>query len=273
MSEPVLNSMRFVAHDVGGVVFLTAAGFPARHAFTTRLGGVSAGACASLNLGENRGDDPDCVRENYRRLGIATGIDTSRMVFSRQVHEHTVRVATEADRRTLYTPMDYTADGLVTNLRGLPLIIFTADCVPVLLCDPEAGVIGAVHCGWRSTVQDILGEAVGKMRGLGARPARIRAAIGPAIGACCFETGPEVPAAVAELLGAGADAFVSPRPGVPGKFLVDLKGANARRLAQLGLAPDHIAVSGACTMCEHETYWSHRYTHGVRGTQASLIVL
>jgi YfiH family protein len=268
----IMNSA-FVQHNVGGVVFLTAANLPVRHAFTTRLGGASTGAFQSLNLGENRGDDPDCVRENYRRLGAATGIDTSHMVFSRQVHEHTVRIAAETDRRALYTPIDYTADGLVTNLRGLPLIIFTADCVPVLLCDPVNGVIGAVHCGWRSTVRDILGEAVGEMCTLGANPAEIRAAIGPAIGACCFETGPEVPEAISTLLGGGTAGLVSPRPGVPGKFLVDLRGANARRLTQLDLMPEHIAVSGECTMCSHEKYWSHRHTKGVRGTQAALIVL
>lgn len=263
----------FSEHNQNGVVFLTADGIPARHAFTTRHGGVSSGAFQSLNLGENRGDDPACVRENYRRLGLATGIDTSHMVFSRQVHESTVRVASESDRRALYEPIDYTADGLVTNQRGLPLVIFTADCVPVLLCDPVHGVIGAVHCGWRSTVQDILGEAVRQMRALGARTENLRAAIGPAIGACCFETGPEVPAAVTRLLGGDSDGLITKRQGAPEKFLVDLRGANARRLTQLGAAPENIAISQVCTMCSHEKFWSHRHTKGERGTQAALIVL
>jgi YfiH family protein len=265
--------MSFTERNADGVVYLTAGNINARHGFTTRHGGVSSGIFESLNLGENRGDDPELVRENFRRLGRALGINTEAMAFSWQVHGKEVRIVTEKDRRSLFQPIAYEADGLVTNVRGLPIIIFTADCVPVLLHDPEAGVAGAVHCGWRSSVMDILGTAVEKMASLGARPENIRAAMGPAIGKCCFETGPEVPEAVEKYLNGDTEGLYWPRPGVQGKFMVDLKGANRRRLIQLGLRPENISVSEECTVCRADKYWSHRATKGRRGSQAAVICL
>ena len=263
----------FTQHKTGELVYLTGDTIPLRHAFTTRLGGVSEGSLASLNLGEHRGDREENVRENYRRLTAALGLSDQRLVFTRQVHGAAVKTVTAADIHTLFTPVPYEADGIVTAERGLVLTCFTADCVPVLLADPQAGVAGAVHCGWRSSVADILGRAVAAMAALGAQPARIRAAIGPASGACCFETGPEVPEAVLAWLGRDGEAFIAPIADKPGKFLVDLKAANARRLTQLGLPAGQIAVSEACTRCNHETFWSHRYTRGDRGSQAAVIAL
>lgn len=254
-----------------GVVTMTAPTIGARHAFTTRFGGVSAGHLASLNLGENRGDDPDAVRENYRRLGEAVGFDAGRMAFTKQVHGNTVRTVTEADARELFTPFRYEADGIVTDVPGLALICYTADCVPVLLCDGKNGVVGAVHCGWRSSVADILGVAVEKMRGLGAEAEHICAAIGPAIGYCCFEVGPEVVAAAEKYVG-DLDGLVRQSAEKAWKYYLDLRGANARRLAQLGLKEEHIAVSDECTVCLHDKYWSHRYTKGARGAQGAVIV-
>ncbi len=263
----------FLEKKSGELVYLASDQLGAPHAFTTRLGGVSRGHLASLNLGENRGDDPDAVRENYARLGAALGFDYRSAVFTRQVHGARVRIVTGADRHTLFEAVPYEADGIVTNEPGLPLVCFTADCVPVLLCDAGAGVAGAIHCGWRSSVQDILGAAVGAMMELGAQPARIHAAIGPAISACCFETGPEVPAAVDAWLGAAGRNYYRPKTDTPGKFLVDLKGANACRLEQLGLEKAHIDISDACTMCQPEKFWSHRATKGLRGSQAGVIFL
>lgn len=243
------------------------------HAFTTRFGGVSTGIYASLNLGENRGDMPERVRENYRRLGSALGIEYEKLVFSSQVHTDKVQIVTEADARELFTRIFYEADALVTNKTGVPLIIFIADCVPTLLEDRESGVIAAVHCGWRSSVMDILGKTLGKMQSLGAAPEKIHAAIGPAIGACCFETGPEIPGAVDEWLDADGKDFYTPEEGVPGKFMVDLKGANRQRLIQLGVTPERIDVSDECTLCKCVKYWSHRATKGERGSQAAVITL
>ncbi len=265
--------MAFVEHEHNGLVYLTSTLLPVPHGFTTRLGGVSRGSLRSLNLGENRGDAPENVRENYRRLGEALGFAPETLVFPRQVHGTAVVEATAEKRHRLFTPVPYEADGLVTAAPEQPVLCFTADCVPVLLCDPVHRVVAAVHCGWRSSVGDILGNAVEKMCALGAEPEQIRAAIGPAIGSCCFETGPEVPEAVRRWLGTAGEAFFRARPEKAGKFLVDLRGANAKRLEQLGLPREQIDVSAECTMCQPEKYWSHRVTKGDRGNQAAVIFL
>lgn len=264
--------MSFIENNFSGVVYMTSPILPARHAFTTRLGGVSTGIFESLDLSTSRGDEPEHVRENYRRLGEAAGIDMSRCAFTHQVHGHEVRIVTSADAHTLYTDVPYEADGLVTNERGLALICFTADCVPVLLCDEQAGVIGAVHCGWRSSVEDILGVAVGKMRSLGAQVKNIRAAVGPSIGPCCFEVGHEVAEAAEALLG-GYFGLWTPVPGRYDKYLLDLRGVNRRRLMQLGVREENISVSDECTKCSCQKYWSHRATNGRRGSQGAVIVL
>jgi len=265
--------MAFIENNSNGLIYMSSDKIGARHAFTTRYGGVSTGGFYSLNLGSNRGDDPEAVRENYRRVCALMGAGIDDCAVTKQVHGTEVRVAEEADVHRFGTDVPYEADGLVTAVPGLALACFTADCVPVLLCDDVHGVIGAVHCGWRSSVGDILGNAVEKMCALGASTEHICAAVGPAIGKCCFEVGGEVIEAVDRWLGGDGAAFYRPEPGVPGKFLLDLQGANACRLRQLGLRSDKIAISDECTMCAHDKYWSHRYTKGRRGTQGALIVL
>lgn len=266
--------MNFAEHTApNGVVYLTAPTIARRHAFTTRIGGVSTGDQAGLNLSVNKDPVFAHVAENYRRLGEATGIDTGHMARTKQVHGAVVRTVTGADAHVLGTPVPYEADGLVTNEPGLALICYTADCVPVLLCDDRSGVIAAVHCGWRSSVADILGVALDAMCALGALPATTAAAIGPAISRCCFEVGGEVVEAVDAYLGGDSAGLYAPAEGREGKYFLDLKAANARRLAQLGVPADAIAVSDDCTFCLPDKYWSHRYTHGRRGNQGAVIVL
>lgn len=263
--------MSFSETNEHGCVYMTSSLITARHMFTTRVGGVSSGVYDSWNFGENRGDDPDCVRENYRRAGELFGCGADDFVVTRQVHGIEVLTAEEKDRHCVGTQVPYDADGLVTKEKGLPLLIYIADCVPVLLHDPEAQVIGAVHCGWKSSVADILGVAVGKMESLGARAENIRAAIGASIGKCCFECDDDVPQAVEKYLGGDTAGLLEKREN--GKTHVDLRGANRRRLIQLGLLPEHIDTSCECTMCSAEKYWSHRATNGVRGSMAAIIEL
>lgn len=243
------------------------------HGFTTRTGGVSGGIFSSLNLGTNRGDDPALVRENYRRLCGALGVDCGKLVFSSQVHGDTVRCVTSADLgKGLDRPVDYDADGLITDIPGAVLTVFGADCLTVLLCDPVRRVIAAVHAGWRGTALGIVERAVEQMTDrCGSRPADILAAVGPGIGACCFETDEDVPNAMTAALGAAALPFLS--GGAGGKFHVDLKGLTALRLERAGLSPDHVDLSADCTFCRPDRYWSHRYTGGARGSQAALIAL
>ena len=237
----------FTEKTIDSMVYLVSDRIGVRHGFTTRYGGVSTGIYSSLNVGENRGDDPDCVRENYARVGKILGVGPDDFATTRQIHEATVRVVDDGDRRKVFDPVPYDADGLVTNVKGLPMMIYIADCIPVLLSDERHGVIGAVHCGWRSSVADILKNAVDAMCRLGADPEWIGAAIGPGIGWDHFEVGPEVVDAASRYLGGEISDLV--RKNENGKDMLDLKRVNARRLVQLGLREDHIDISQDCTMC------------------------
>ena len=261
----------FIQEENRGLIYMRSSVLPARHAFTTRFGGVSKGPFESLNLGSNRGDDPAAVRENYRRVAALMGADIDGCAVTKQVHGNEVRIVTGEDRHVCMSRVPYEADGIVTAEPGLPLFCFTADCVPVLLLDAENRVAGAIHCGWRSSVADILKIALEKMERLGARRKQIRAALGPAIGRCCFETDDDVPRAVSRYLEGDTEGLFEQRPD--GKTLVDLRLANKRRLLQLGLREEFIDLSEECTFCSHEKYWSHRYTKGNRGSQAACIVL
>ncbi|MDE7219335.1 MAG: peptidoglycan editing factor PgeF [Oscillospiraceae bacterium] len=245
-----------------------------RHGFSTRLGGVSEGHFASLNF-RGGGPEPDGrenVLENYRRFCGALGADVRDLVQSKQVHEDTVRHVTAADRgKGLFVSTDFTADALVTGEPGLSLMVFSADCIILLLHDPATRSIGAVHAGWRGTALDLPAKAVREMgRLFGARPEDIRVAIGAGIGPCCFETHNDVPDAMRAAFGDGAEAYIRPRGE---KWTVDLKAVNAWRLREAGVQEEHIDICPTCTACHTELYWSHRVTGDKRGVQGALIGL
>lgn len=269
--------MNLLEQNQEGVVYLAADGFTAAggvcHGFSTRLGGVSEGIWSSMNLGVSRGDEPARVRENYRRFYAAVGFQGDHMVMSRQVHGDRVRMITSADaKHDLFESITEEADGLMTDVPGVMLTVFTADCIPVLLYDPERRVIAAVHAGWRGTAAGIVTRTVEKMKTIyGCQPEQILAAIGPGIGQCHFETYEDVPNAMTESMGASVFPFIKTRPA--GKFNIDLKGINADRLERAGLWKSHIAVSEECTACNPEKYWSHRIHGGDRGSQAAMISL
>lgn len=244
---------------------------PVRHAFTTRYGGVSRDYLSSLNLISGHGDEPENIRENFRRIASLMGAGQDDCAVTNQVHGNIVRQVDVRDRHVCMNNVPYEADGIVTATPNLPLFCFTADCVPVLLCDAVHGVIGAVHCGWRSSVGDILCNAISEMKKLGAECETVCAAIGPSIGKCCFETDDDVPEAVSSWLRGDTDGLFKKRED--GKTMVDLRAANARRLMHLGLRPEQIDISDECTFCSHDKYWSHRYSGGRRGGQAACIVL
>lgn len=243
-----------------------------RHAFTTKSGGVSTGSCESLNLGFSRGDDPEKVRENYRILCAALGMDYGRVTRTEQVHRAEVSVVTEdLVGMGLHQPATWESDAIVTNLPDTPLAGFYADCVVTLLHDPVSGSIGVCHSGWRGTAAGILGKTVDTMvRELGARRESMVAVIGPSIRQCCFETDADVPEAMEKGMGAGVRRFIEPRGA---KWFIDLQGINANLLRQAGLRPENIVDSGLCTCCRCDEFWSHRVTHGVRGVHAGVISL
>lgn len=248
------------------------------HGFSTRTGGVSSGFFESLNLGIKRGDEIENVKENWSRFLESADIHQKEFVCGNQIHSNLVHVASREDLREAYAPGHvYEVDGYVTNERNVPLVVFNADCIPVLLEDYEAKIVSAVHCGWRSTVADIEKNAIDKMLELGASTANIHVAIGPAIEKCCFEVGPEVVDAASKLL--GLDAYksyaVKSRTGEDGieRYKLDLKGVLEARLIQLGIKKENIERVGGCTMCNPKMYFSHRYTGGKRGSLAGVIML
>lgn len=261
----------FLEHNENGLVYMSSTLIPARHAFTTRFGGVSTGYLSSLNLISGHGDEPENIRENFRRVAALLGAGVDECAVTKQVHGTAVRLVDERDRHVCLSTVPYEADGVATATKGLPLFCFTADCVPVLLCEKDGKAAAAVHCGWRSSVGDILGEALRQLGALGVKPGDLCAAIGPAIGRCCFETDDDVPEAVTAWLGGDTEGLFVRRSD--GKTLVDLRAANARRLRQLGVPAERIDISEECTFCSHEKYWSHRYTKGQRGGQCAAIVL
>ena len=248
---------------------MTAEEISVPHCFTTRHGGVSEGYLSSLNLGIHRGDEPENVRKNYEILGEALGFDIENLVFTRQTHTNIVRVVDGSNRgEGLFREVEPECDALVTNTPGVVLAAFTADCTPILLHDPVTGAVGAVHAGWRGTAASIAGKAVAAMaREFGSRPSDIRAAIGPNIGVCCFETGADVPEAMAEAFGEEASPFIFPKGD---KYYVNLKEINALVLRRAGVR--QIEISTDCTVCQSHRFWSHRVTHGDRGSQGAIIV-
>ncbi len=254
----IANNLSFSAENIA-----------APHGFTTRLGGVSEGYLSSLNIGMQRGDSPENVAENYRRLGEAIGFSPERLVLANQVHADTVRVVTEKDCLGSLSHRDFPeCDGLVTNTPGVALTVFTADCTPILLHDPVTGAVGAVHAGWRGTALGIVKKAVDTMvSAFGCCPSDICAAIGPNIGVCCFETDGDVPEAMVSALGKEVKPFIQARGD---KFHVDLKQINALWLRRSGIT--NIEISEHCTACAPHLFWSHRLTKGVRGSQGAIIL-
>ncbi len=238
------------------------------HGFTTRLGGVSQGPVGSLNLSLHRQDPEENVRENHHILARALGYELENLVLSHQAHTDIIRVVTKQDALGLDHHLQSVCDGLITRDSGTALCIFTADCTPILLWDPITGAVGAVHAGWRGTASNIAGKAVLAMaQAFGCEPRNLRAAIGPNIGACCFEAGPEVPQAMTEAFGPQANAFILPKGE---KFFLDLKKLNALALEEAGVT--HITLSGDCTLCQSQRYFSHRGQGQSRGSQGAMIV-
>ena len=260
--------MGIVTRKHGTLEYLVAQNISVPHGFTTRFGGVSTGHLESLNIGMHRGDRAENVAKNYEILGSALGFDPKKVVLAHQIHENTVRVVTDSDCGGLDHHAYPECDGLVTSTPGVALVVFTADCTPVLLHDPVTGAVGAVHAGWRGTALDICGKAVETMiSAFGCDPGHIRAAIGPNIGFCCFETGEEVPSAMLETFGDAVRPWIRPQND---KYYVNLKEINRHALLRAGVR--EIDVSESCTVCESRRFWSHRVTKGQRGSQGAVIL-
>ena len=260
--------MSVITKKQGTLEYLTAEGITASHCFTTRHGGVSTGSQSSLNLAIGRGDSMENVEKNLCILGDALGFDPNKLVMTMQIHSDIVRVVTDADCNGLCHRNYPQCDGLVTNTPGIALMIFTADCTPLLFHDPVTGAVGAAHAGWRGTAQAIGARVVEAMvKNFGSRPEDIRAAIGPNVGFCHFETDADVPNAMLEAFGGEVNEYIEKKGE---KYFLDLKAINALSIRRAGV--EHIEISDACTMCEPDRFWSHRVTKGDRGSQGAIIV-
>ena len=268
-SAPTQKIMAVITKKSGEIEYLVAEGIQTPHCFTTRLGGVSTGIFDSLNLNFSRGDDPANVVENYRRIGAVLGFTPEDVVNARQIHSDiVVRVGKENRGKLAVAGASPECDALITNEPGMALFASTADCTPILLWDSATGAVGAVHAGWRGTASAIGAKAVAAMtREFGSKPEDVRAAIGPNIGFCHFETDADVPQAMLEAFGEEVRPFIRQQND---KFYVNLKEINALVLRRAGVA--HVEISDCCTMCQPERFWSHRVTRGQRGAQGGIIV-
>jgi YfiH family protein len=225
-------------------------------AVTARSGGVSSGPYATLNLSLSVGDDPGCVLANRRRLAAGFGASLEDFVFARQVHGAGVRVVGAADRGSGAFGLDDAiagVDALVTGTPGVVLAILTADCVPIALHDPVAGVLACVHAGWRGTVAWVSAAALAAMQALGSHPSDVIAGIGPAIAASRYQVGLDVHQAVTQAFGPAAASFIRPdarpnshpdsapdAPDAPDRWLLDLWAANRHALVEAGVPAPQI---------------------------------
>ena len=265
--------MSFTEHNVNGLIYdtsdvITAAGSGAVHAFTTRHGGVSPAPYDSLNFADNKGDTSENLLENYRLLGEAVGFDASRAVGCRQIHSDLVRIVSEEDAgKILWDDRPYDADGLITNVPNLPLFAYGTDCCVITLYDPTSRSIGAVHAGWRGTASGIaLKAAVSMMSCYGADPYTLRAAIGPSIGKCCFETDSDVADAFFALLDPAMDERIEKRGD---KYHIDLKAINRLWLLRAGIDPSRVDVQSMRRVHRENDLLARRHGEELRGCAAA----
>lgn len=246
-----------------------------KHGFSTRKGGVSTGIFSSMNLNFKRGDDPDAVMENYRRMAAALNMRVEDMVLSDQTHTTNVRVITEEDRgKGILKPQDYSdVDGMITNVPGIVLVTSYADCVPLYFVDPVRKAIGLSHSGWKGTVGHIGQKTVWKMHEVyGSEPKDIVAAIGPSICQSCYEVSDDVAEAFRANFTADEVADILLDKG-NGKYQLDLWKANWYVLTDAGILPEHLSVTDLCTACHPDLLWSHRKTNGQRGGLSAFLSL
>lgn len=244
-----------------------------RHLFSTRMGGCSEGIFSSMNLSFTRGDDPECVLENYRRIAQILGCQVQDFVCSDQTHTTNIRRVTGEDRgKGVIRPKDYTdVDGLVTDEEGIVLSTFYADCVPLYFVDPVHRAIGLSHSGWRGTAAKIGKVTVEKMNEeYGTDPKDIYSAIGPSICQKCYEVSEDV---ILEFQKSFEKKYWDSLFYIKenGKYQLNLWEANMLIMLEAGIKEEHISMPGICTCCNPEFLFSHRASHGKRGNLGAFL--
>ncbi len=244
------------------VQYVSYPNIPIPHGTSTRVGGLSTGAYASLNIGQSTQDAPYYVHENRLRLGMAVGVPPLSILD--MVHGVKIVQVSEVPKSLRV------GDGCMTDVLGQPLMITTADCVPLIIYDGVHRAVSIVHAGWRGTVARIAQYALQAMeRAYGTQPCDVQIAVGPSIGPCCFEVGEDV-----------AEQFGQAFPGQEllhfaskDKYLVNLWRANVLALLEAGVAAEHICVSAMCSACHRELFYSYRRDRRVTGRLATLAML
>ena len=246
-----------------------------KQGFSTKMGGVSEGKYATMNFTYTRGDNPEHVTENYRRMAKALSVDVEKMVLSYQTHATNVRLVTEADAgKGIFKEREYKdVDGLITNVPGITLVTFYADCVPLYFLDPVHKAIGLSHSGWRGTVNRMGEETVNRMgEAFHSRAEDIIACIGPSICKNCYEVGVEV---IQEFQKGFHEKYWEEiyTPKENGKYWLDLWKANEIILLEAGIRKENLGITDICTHCNSDYLFSHRTTGNERGNLAAFLSL
>ena len=239
------------------------------HGFTTRMGGVSEGYCSTMNISTTRGDDPKAIEENQRRLARALGVRVEDFTYTHQTHTTNVAVVREEDRGKRFME----TDGMVTDVPGICLVTFYADCVPLYFVDPVHRAIGLSHSGWRGTVKRMGQVTLERMKeAYGTKPEDVFAAIGPSICQDCYEVSGDV----IEEFRKNFSEFVWSQlfyEKENGKYQLNLWRANQIVLTEAGVEAQNIAVTNLCTHCNPENLFSHRRTGVKRGNLSALLAI
>lgn len=269
--------MGFKINEKGSLVYLTIPDFSriglVKHCFTTRRGGVSEGQYSSLNTSPFK---TDFLVNVYKNLGIvcsSIGIDYRKLIMAKQIHGDNVKVVDNENKgKVLSNNNDIKGfDAMITNKPGIPLITFYADCVPIYILDPMNRAIGLIHSGWRSTVLHIGAKTLSKMKDLyGTKPEECLAAIGPSIEKDCFEVGEDTAEAFRKSFKHCSNIIFSKGNG---KYNIDLWECNKEMLIDEGVKPQNITISGLCTKCNEELFFSHRRDEGKTGSLSAIMEL
>lgn len=246
-----------------------------KHGFSTRLGGVSEGYFGTMNLSFTRGDEAPRVRENINRMTKAIGVKPEDLVFSKQTHTTNVRIVTGEDRgKGVVKPLDFEdVDGMITDVPGICLATFYADCVPLFFVDPVHRAIGLSHSGWRGTVGKIGRITIENMTQVyGSNPRDIIAAVGPSICQDCYEVSEDV---IEEVRANYSRSYWEQLfyQKENGRYQLDLWKANEIVLEEAGILREHMAVTNLCTCCNSELLYSHRASAGKRGNLGAFLAL
>lgn len=266
----IRNGIPFVAFSL----FRRAGGVTA--AVASRRGGVSKAPFDTLNMSFSTGDDPAAVRENRKRFLSLLHIPAESIISCHQVHGTHIEIVGRADCGRGAKEADTAipaCDGLMTQEKNVPLTMNFADCTPLLFYDPVHHAAGVAHGGWRGTAGDIGGKMVQLFHETyGTRPEDLLAGVGPAIGGCCFEVGQDVIDAFSALFGLEEMGRLAREKG-GGKYLFDLPEANRLLLLRAGMTSHHIEMSGLCTYCRDDLFFSYRKSGGRTGRHMAAVML